>query len=179
MKNVDVRMLLAILLIPFALFSCCPHQAALNLPNSDIQNAKSQIAPLTELTLRKSESHEFAFESMNYEGKKIILPQIGVYLETSPFQLEPNQHFTVELFSCDFAEAPFETIKSPFLSRSMVSSAYHNAWQNRKGALRLTVTSGTITFTSLRIWVYTGSDSYYLILVSPKIEFDSDPRVKK
>ena len=146
---------------------------------SNMPVASPPAASLPKLVLQKGASHDFVFDRMDYEGKRDILPQIVVSLDGDIDQLRADQSFTLELFSNNCAERPFETIASPCVAKSMVSSAYGDAWQDRHGALRLTVTSGTITFTSLWIRVYTGSEVYRLTLISPKVEFDTDLGVKR
>lgn len=112
------------------------------------------------VTLQEGESYDFVFDRLDYQGTQSILPQVVLYLGKGVGQIRQDQHFTFQLFSNNFTEQPFATGTDPIVSRSMVSSAHGNAWQDMQGALRLTVTSGTITFNSLWIKVYTGTEVY-------------------
>ena len=112
------------------------------------------------VTLKEGESFDFRFEGLDYQRKQSILPQVVVYFGKGVGQIEEGRHFAYRLFSDDFTEEPFSAGTDPIVSRSMVSSAHGNAWQDLQGVIRLTVTSGTITVASLRITVYTGSDVY-------------------
>ena len=136
--------------------------AQLKVPErkADQQPADRRAVGAPGLTLEAGESYDFVFEGLDYKGKKDILPQVTVYFGKGADQLKHGQHFTYQLFSNDFTDKPFSTGTDPVVSSTMVSSAYGNAWQDKQGAIRLKVTSGMITFSSLRITVYTGSEVY-------------------
>jgi len=136
-----------------------PHPRTARMANTD------RIMPvLTELTLGPAESHEFVFHRLNYQGPADVLPQVMVYLGKGQDQIEAGQHFRVELFADHFGQAPFATITPPCVS---ISIAEPPAWQDHQGALRLTVITGTIRFTTISVEVYTGSELYHLDLVAP------------
>ena len=128
-------------------------------PSPKVQ-PKAKPATKPGVTLQEGESYDFVFDRLDYQGKQSILPQVVLYLGKGVGQIRQDQHFTFQLFSNNFTERPFATGTDPIVSRSMVSSAHGNAWQDMQGALRLTVTSGTITFSSLWIKVYTGTEVY-------------------
>jgi len=75
-------------------------------------------------------------------------------------QSSPGSSYRVDLFENNDSESPIATVNG---NGNLTANAV-NAWQDRTGAARVTVTSGDVYFQALRINVYTpdGLGTYQL-----------------